>query len=44
MWMKPRVGCTLCAGIAPSTFQMTDDYGRWVFNQEGEDEETIIVL
>ena len=36
------VGCTLCAGIAPSTFQMTDDHGRArVFNQEGEDEETI---
>ena len=36
------IGCTLCAGIAPSTFQMTDDHGRArVFNQEGEDEETI---
>jgi len=36
------VGCTLCAGIAPQTFQMTDDHGRArVFSQEGDDEETI---
>ena len=36
------IGCTMCAGVAPSTFFMEDAHGRArVFRQQGDADETI---
>ena len=34
-------GCTLCADIAPNTFEMNDDGVSEVIDPEGDDQDTI---